>query len=385
MANIVDFKCPNCNGPIKFNPSIGGFKCEFCGGVFEKEELSGKNTTLSKEDVLLEGNEDQKEVDESLLFGASKAEDSGNWDKSGIADWKDDIDKIKVYNCPSCGAGLICDKNTVANSCPYCDNPTISEGDISGALKPDYIIPFEITPEEAKAALKKHYEGKFLLPKHFKDENVLKEIKGIYVPFWLFDGESSGAASYDCTIRNSYRTGNKTIIKTSHFKAQRSGDVAFKRVPTDAAKKMPDDIMDSVEPFDYGKMVPFEMSYLSGFFADKYDVTIDENANRADNRCKNTVREILRDTVKGYTTVHENNFSASIRRGQVRYAMLPVYMLRTKWRDQEYIFSVNGQTGKAVGNLPSDPKRTFAGFMIGWGIGFAIAAAVIGILLAMGD
>ena len=60
---------------------------------------------------------------------------------------------MKAYNCPSCGAELICDASTAATSCPYCGNPTVVPGQFSGALKPDYVIPFKLSKEDAVAAL----------------------------------------------------------------------------------------------------------------------------------------------------------------------------------------------------------------------------------------
>ncbi len=64
------------------------------------------------------------------------------------------------YTCPSCGAELICDETTAATSCPYCGNTTIVPGQLSGARKPDYIIPFKLSKEDAVAALKNHYKKK---------------------------------------------------------------------------------------------------------------------------------------------------------------------------------------------------------------------------------
>lgn len=44
------------------------------------------------------------------------------------------------------------------------------------------------------AALENHYKGKRLLPKVFKDQNHIKEVKGLYVPVWLFDADADAGA-----------------------------------------------------------------------------------------------------------------------------------------------------------------------------------------------
>ena len=84
---------------------------------------------------------------------------------------------MRVYSCPSCGAQLICEETTAATSCPYCGNPTVIPEQFSGILKPDYILPFKLSKEDAVSALKQHYKGKLLLPKLFRDNNHIEELR----------------------------------------------------------------------------------------------------------------------------------------------------------------------------------------------------------------
>ena len=58
--------------------------------------------------------------------------------------------------------------------------------------RPDLVIPFKLEKDAAVAALKKHYVKRPFLPRCFKDENRIQSIKGIYVPFFLFDYTASG-------------------------------------------------------------------------------------------------------------------------------------------------------------------------------------------------
>ena len=93
---------------------------------------------------------------------------------------------------PRAGAELVCDHATIAASCPYCANPTVIRSRVAGALRPDLVIPFKLEKDAAVAALKKHYVKRPFLPRCFKDENRIQSIKGIYVPFFLFDYTASG-------------------------------------------------------------------------------------------------------------------------------------------------------------------------------------------------
>ena len=156
--------------------------------------------------------------------------------------------------CDYCGAQLICDATTAATSCPYCGNPTVVPGQFAGTLKPDFVIPFKLSREDAIQRLKQHYKGKVFLPKSFSSENHLQEIRGVYVPFWMFSGEAEGDAHFDATRSRTYKSGDYRITETDHYDAYRAGSLAFEKIPVDGSEKMPDEHMDSIEPYDYSEL-----------------------------------------------------------------------------------------------------------------------------------
>ena len=264
---------------------------------------------------------------------------------------------MHVYNCPSCGAELICDENTAATSCPYCGNPSIVPGQLSGMLKPDYVLPFKLDKAAAIAALKKHYGKKLLLPKAFRDQNHIEQIQGVYVPFWLFDMKSDADLSFNATRSHVHTEGDWEVTTTEHFRIRRAGTVEFARIPVDGSSKMPDDYMDSIEPFDFSELKPFSTAYMPGYLADKYDVSADESEPRASVRCESSATQLAMRDVTGYDTVTPTGGDVHTVREGVKYAMMPVWMLSTKWKDQNYLFAMNAQTGKLVGDLPVNPMR----------------------------
>lgn len=155
-------------------------------------------------------------------------------------------------------------------------------GQFSGVLRPDFILPFRLTKDDAVQALRAHYKGKPFLPKSFTSANHIEQIQGVYVPFWLFDGGAEGSASYRASNTSVYETGDYEVTETMHYDVFRAGSLAFEKIPVDASSKMPDDHMDSIEPFDYAQMQPFSTAYLPGYLADKYDVSVDDSRDRAD-------------------------------------------------------------------------------------------------------
>lgn len=365
-TQVTEFKCPACTAPLHFSEETGRLECDYCGSSFSVEEMESRSA------------EKEQQAAEAFEKAAAEAKaDAKDWDGPDAQDsWGEEGTHLKTYSCPSCGAELICDEATAATSCPYCGNNAIIPGQFRGALKPELVIPFQIGKDEAVKALKAHYKGKPFLPKSFSDENHIQEIKGIYVPFWLFDGQAEADVSFAATRSTVMVTGRERITTTRHFDVRRAGTVSFEKIPVDASKKMPDDYMDSLEPFRYDAMVPFSTAYLPGFFADIPDVSIEECSLRAELRATDTAVESMSRQVSGYEICIPTRKDAQLRRGKVRCALLPVWLLSTQWEGQNFLFAMNGQTGKMVSDLPVSKKRYWAW----WGgltAGITAALAVI--------
>lgn len=274
---------------------------------------------------------------------------------------------LRVYNCPSCGAEIITDETTAATSCLYCGNPTVVPGQLGGNLKPDFVIPFKLNKDAAIKALKNHYNKRFLLPKEFKDQNHIEEIKGVYVPFWLFDCDTDSRIQFKGQKVSMWTSGNYDYTETSYYRVEREGELSFKRIPADGSTKMPDAHMDAIEPYNYDEMVPFSTAYLPGFFADKYDVDAEESAERVNVRIENSTKDSFASTLKEYDSWSIDHADIAIKQEEVKYALLPVWLLTTKWNGENYLFAMNGQTGKLIGDLPISKGRLYGLFFGLWG------------------
>mgnify|MGYP000937547057 CR=1 FL=1 len=366
-AQVTNYKCPTCTGPLHFVGASGKLECDYCGASYDVAQIEALYAEKEGKAAAAQQAAEEKAAAEK------KTAEGSEWDMSDLStDWGAEGEGMKAYNCPSCGAQLICDATTAATSCPYCGNPTVVPGQFAGTLKPDFVIPFKLSREDAIQRLKQHYKGKVFLPKSFSSENHLQEISGVYVPFWMFSGEAEGDAHFDATRSRTYKSGDYRITETDHYDAYRAGSLAFEKIPVDASSKMPDDYMDSIEPYDYAELRPFSTAYLPGFLADKYDVSVEDSRERADTRCAGSLLSALERTVSGYTTCNETSRDIHLKRGKVHYALLPVWILNTRWEGKDFLFAMNGQTGKLVGKLPVSTKRVV-------GLFAAIAALLIAI------
>ena len=359
---ISNYQCPSCTGPLRYDGKSGKLQCDYCGSSFSVPEIEA---LYKEKDAAAAAAAQQAEEDDVSLEGEWST--GTNWAKE---------QGLKAYNCPSCGAELICDQTTAATSCPYCGNPSIVPGQLSDMLRPDYVIPFKLSKEDAQAALIKYYRGKRLLPKAFSSKNHVKEIKGVYVPFWLIDGAAEADMQFQGTRISSVTQRDVVITTTDYYRIRRAGTVHFEKIPVDASSKMPDEHMDAIEPFDYSELKPFSNAYLPGFLAERYDMEPEQCYDRADLRAGNTASDLVAQTVSGYTGVTPLGKTIHIRRGKVSYALLPVWMLSTRWNGQNYLFSMNGQTGKLIGDLPVSKGRT-AGWFAGLSAGVAAFAALL--------
>jgi len=179
--------------------------------------------------------------------------------------------------------------------------------------------------------------------------------------------------AFDAIDVNTYRSGDYRITEKRYFDVIREGTVPFEKIPVDASTKMPDTHMDAVEPFDYKELKPFSTAYLPGYLADRYDLEVENCAPRADQRAESTAVDVIVQDIGSYDSLSEKTRRVRLKRGKVSYALLPVYMLNTKWNGNDYLFAMNGQTGKFIGNLPVDNGKYWKTF-------FGIAAAVTAVL-----
>ena len=399
MATAINtYQCPACTGPLHFAAGSGKLECEYCGSSYEVAEVEAFyakknapeepkltcpacNAALNSEGMSGEatcpGCGAQFQMEDLRAYAAQMAEkheDNMNWDTEAGSQWQEgEADGLRIYGCKQCGGEIVADETTGATHCPYCGNPVVLTGHFTGLLKPDLVIPFKVDKKAAIAALQNHYKGKTLLPKVFKDQNHIEEVKGLYVPVWLFDTDADACVQYRATRTRTWSDSQYNYTATDYYAVLRGGGIGFENVPVDGSTKMEDALMESIEPFNIADAVPFQTAYLPGYMADKYDVDAQASIDRANERIKKSTEDAFRSTVMGYTSVTTVNSNISLQNGKARYALYPVWILNTDWNGKKFTFAINGQTGKIAGDLPMD-KGAFWKWLLGVS-GAATAAA----------
>ena len=345
----VNYQCPACGGPLRFDPAKQRLACDHCGSDFAVYEIERMYEAKN-----------ERAANEATAEGANTSD--------GIAE--------SAYVCSSCAAELVSDGTTAVSTCPYCGNPVVAAAQLSGEFSPRFVLPFHYDHKAATDALENHYKGKILLPKSFKASNHVDEIQGVYVPFWLYNARPTGTATFEATRERRWRQGDDEIVETDHFDCLRTGIMDFERIPVDGSTKMPDGHMDAIEPYDFKELLPFSTVYLPGYVANRWDEDAEACRPRAEKRLKNTVQSELEKTVEGYDTVSCTECDVDPKWISESYALLPVWMLHTSWNGQDFLFAMNGQTGRLVGDLPiSKPKLA--------GIAVGVFAVLVALMMAL--
>ena len=310
-----DSKCPSCGGKLIFDPQNQNLKCDFCGNTYSPEKLE-------------------------LLLQLPEFD-------TGDADENED-EQCEIV-CDSCGAVLITDKNTSATSCSFCGSPAIISRRLSKRFRPDCIIPFKITREEAEEKFIEFAKSKKYVPKDYFNKSNLKSVKGIYVPFWILSSRCKVSTRGDGIKR---RAGYK-----DKYNLMSDFDVKYNNVPFDGSLEISDGLMEAIEPFDITQRKPFNFSYLQGFYAQKFNLTTDNLCDRIIYRMEQYGRETAAMSFSDFESVKFGACAVRPYDLEHTYALYPVWFLNYKYGDRNYLCAVNGQTGKTDGYLPVDETK----------------------------
>ena len=207
MAGMLEYKCPCCDGAIQFDSATQKMKCPYCDTEFEV-------------DTLKDYDEELKDEKPSEMEWATPG---GSWAEGETAG-------LHTYSCKSCGGEIVGDDTMAASACPFCGNPIVLTGQFAGTLRPDLIIPFKLDKKAAKAKLQEHLKGKTLLPRVFRSQNHIDEIKGVYVPFWLFDSDADAQLRFTATRTRSWSDNKYDYTEFSGFDLEFSYITSFRDV-----------------------------------------------------------------------------------------------------------------------------------------------------------
>lgn len=264
----------------------------------------------------------------------------------------------KEYVCKFCGGENFASNEELSTFCAYCGQPIIL-ADRLDSRSPEGIIPFMINREHAELEIKRLINQSIFVPKEFLDIRI-SDIKGIYIPFWLFDIKCSGKIYLTVPRFVDYPTG---FFKDYY----REGDCAFKKMPCCATNKLNYKLCQELLPYDMSKLRKFDIEYLSGFYSDMphyLNLEMIEHMKKfAHELFEQEVRSSVYNKTKEQVHVQKSEIKTDVLE-MSQFGFLPAWFFACQYKGETYVLLVNGQTGKTVGAVPVDWKKVIGCFIL---------------------
>jgi len=355
---MQNYQCKNCGATLYWNVEAEKLKCLYCDSVFQPSDFEDKT------------------LDENIP--EASANETPEAEEQEYVNAKDYADDMAVYECENCGGEVVTLKTTMADICPYCGEAVSITSKAVNSFRPKLCIPFKKDKKAAMSIYKKYVERSFLTPKVFKKENTIEKMQGLFAPFYLHTIVNTSTHSLEGENRTSHRSGDDKITTHSLYDLTLKATGLFQRIPTDGAVRLPNKLMDTLEPFDYDGCKSFDPAYMAGFVAEQYDDEMETLNARAETKAQQTMTDRALSAFS-YDSIKLKNESHNIIDHSSEYAMLPVWILNVVHGNKKYTYAINGQTGKIVGKLPLS-KSKVAGISLGV---FAAADVISALLVTM--
>ncbi len=325
----ASYKCLNCGAGLLFSPGQQKLKCDYCLSEFTIAEVEEYTRRMEARAAAEEARETAEAQEGDLV----------------------------AYTCNSCGAEVVTEETTSATFCYYCHNPVLLTGRLSGTYRPQKVIPFAINKEKAIEIFKDWAGKRKFVPKDFTSASQLEKTTGLYLPHWMADYQVNVDYSGTATSRRSWVSGRTEYTEHNEYSIARSGTVDVNHVHEVALRKIDKELVDSITPYDESQATDFSLTYLSGFFAEKYDILQEDLKPVIENRVRRYADSLVQDTIGGYSNLNllrqDLNFSGE----SWHYTLLPAWILTYLYQGKTFIYAINGQTGKIHGELPVDKKK----------------------------
>lgn len=318
----INRKCPSCGAELEFSPSEKVLKCPFC-----------------QTEVSINLNTKAIELDFNKIF--EKNNDWGN--------------ETAVYQCKNCGAKEIVSNKDIATKCSFCGTPNVVKTNELSGFKPNGVIPFNLTKDQAAEKAVKWVKKKFFVVRSFKKSVKSETISGCYEPSFTFDCNTQTAYSgvlgkYETKVRRvNGRT--ETYREIKYFNISGNKACGFDDVLVDATSNDKERAIKLISPFDTNNSKDYDESFLLGFSASQYDKEPKECWGLA---IKEIDESIKRAVLSGYHYDVVKTFNASTEYNDktFKYVLLPIYVGYFMYKNKQYNYFVNGETGRIAGKAP---------------------------------
>lgn len=329
----TDKTCPSCGGVMEFDPKTGGLSCPYCGHtqaitVNKQEEKAAEEIDLDKADKL-----------ENCDWGAQK----------------------KIVICKACGAESVYDALEISAVCPFCGSNQVMEAADQNTMAPGGVVPFQVTDQKASELFRTWIRKKWFCPKLAKESAKAKHFKGVYLPYWTFDANTSSTYQGEFGRDSSHKEKDgREIVETTWYPVRGDYQANFDDELICASSNHNLYMLQQIEPYRTAENKVYKPEYVAGFAAERYSLGVRDAWKLVRDNLKFRISSSIEmDICRKHNADHVRNLRVDtvFRKMTYKYLLLPVWISSYKYKDKIYQFMVNGQTGKVSGKTPiSIPK-----------------------------
>ena len=354
------FACTQCGADLKFEPGTHQIVCPYCNHSNEIE--TGKDAT--------------GEQDYLQILAELKAQQ--------------ETYEVATVACPSCGGTTQMDAHVETTECAFCGTSIRRAEENQRLIKPQSILPFNVTKSESfqayKTWLKKLWFAPNKLKKFAHGESALQ---GIYLPHWTYDSIThtryTGQRGEYYYVNERYTatdsegntvTKTKRVQKTRWYPASGQVSNSFDDILVVASESLPHKYVAQLEPWDLPALVSFDDSYTAGMKTESYTIDVEQGFEHAKNMMEPSIKDSIRRDIGG-DTQRIHHFSVVYDAVSFKHILLPVWISAYRFKNKVYRFLVNARTGEVRGERPWSAVKialaVISGLLLIGGIAYYVA------------
>lgn len=358
VAEVHRWPCDSCGSDLRYAPDKGLLECTHCGATKDLAKSDARAKAKAFQELSL-----AKGLANDLPEAASAA--------------------VRSTSCPACGAVVEFSGANHAANCPYCATPVVVDTGTKRHIKPQAVLPFALTENQARDALTKWLGSLWFAPNGLLEYTRKgRAMAGIYVPFWTFDAATTtryrgarGEHYYETrmvTVNVNGRSEQRSeqVQRTRWYPASGRVSRDFDDVITMASASLPQRLGNELTPWDLTAMQPYNPDYLAGFQAEGYTISLADGWGDAQSIMARVIEMDIRRDIGG--DVQRIDSADTVYADETfKHVLLPIWTAAYKYGGKSYRFLVNGQTGEVQG------ERPYSAWKIAFAV-LAVAALVLG-------
>lgn len=332
------FPCKQCGAKLEFAPGTSALKCPYCAA----ENEIAPDGVAAERDYRTE------------LAALGEAAPSA---------------AVLSVKCGACAAEVTLPPNVTSLSCPFCGSNIVAQPTSASRIRPNAVLPFKVTREEAVAAFRAWVSSRWFAPGTLKTKALLETgVAGVYMPAWTYDARSvtdyvgKRGEAYTVTVGSGKH--RRTERRVRWYPASGRVHNNFDDVLVLASHSLPADKAKALDPWDLTAVVPYADDYLAGFGAECYQVDLPAGFALAQAEMEGWITLSIRNDIGGDEQQIDRRHS-EYHDVKFKHLLLPVWIAAYRYHDKVYRFLVNARTGEVQGERPYSKIKIAAAIFAG--------------------